>query len=193
MIAAATLPAVDRTNAARIWLRSVSIRDFRNLGRLDLALPAEGMAIIGDNGASAHPCHRPCGARHTAGGGELARAILDGIKAAGKTGRMNAGLVASVLRPLRAAVDTAAASEIIDLETKPDVSGKDEIDSAPMMPHSVVTGMVRNRPPRSARGPGCLPRSGAARTEQPWTPCITMADRLPTSFPSRSAFSEADT
>ena len=50
MIAVATLPAVDRTSAARIWLRSVSIRDFRNLGRLDLALPADGMAIIGDNG-----------------------------------------------------------------------------------------------------------------------------------------------
>ena len=42
-----------------------------------------------------------------------------------------------------------AASEIIDLETKPEVSGKDEIDSAPTMPQMVVSGMVRNRPPRS--------------------------------------------
>ena len=37
-------------DAARVWLREVSIRDFRNLRRLDLQLPADGMAIIGDNG-----------------------------------------------------------------------------------------------------------------------------------------------
>ena len=42
-----------------------------------------------------------------------------------------------------------AASEIIDFETKPEVSGNEEIDSAPMMPQTVVSGMVRNRPPRS--------------------------------------------
>src|SRR5688572_29993340 len=42
-----------------------------------------------------------------------------------------------------------AASEIMDLETKPDVNGNAEIDRAPTMPHTVVTGIVRNRPPRS--------------------------------------------
>src|SRR3989304_1861642 len=44
---------------------------------------------------------------------------------------------------------SAAACEIIDLLTKPEVSGKDEIESAPMIPHQVVTGMLRNSPPRS--------------------------------------------
>jgi DNA replication and repair protein RecF len=34
----------------RIWLESITIRDFRNFERLDLRLPAEGLAIIGDNG-----------------------------------------------------------------------------------------------------------------------------------------------
>src|SRR5262245_53621114 len=43
----------------------------------------------------------------------------------------------------------AAASEIMDLLTKPEVSGKAEIDSAPTMPQMVVTGMVLYRPPRS--------------------------------------------
>ena len=42
-----------------------------------------------------------------------------------------------------------AASEIIDFEMKPDVSGKAEIDSAPMMPQTQVSGMVRNSPPTS--------------------------------------------
>ncbi len=42
-----------------------------------------------------------------------------------------------------------AASEIIDFETKPDVRGNDEIDSAPTMPQMVVSGMVRNSPPSS--------------------------------------------
>ena len=50
MIAAATLPTVHPGAAARVWLRSVSIRDFRNLGRLDLAFPPDGIAVIGDNG-----------------------------------------------------------------------------------------------------------------------------------------------
>jgi DNA replication and repair protein RecF len=36
--------------ASRISLDSISIRDFRNLERVDLDLPAEGIAIIGDNG-----------------------------------------------------------------------------------------------------------------------------------------------
>jgi DNA replication and repair protein RecF len=38
------------TVPARVWLRDVSVRDFRNLGRLDLSLPPDGVAIIGDNG-----------------------------------------------------------------------------------------------------------------------------------------------
>src|SRR3990172_6624489 len=44
---------------------------------------------------------------------------------------------------------SAAACEIMDLLTKPDVSGKDEIESAPMIPHQVVIGMLWNSPPRS--------------------------------------------
>ena len=42
-----------------------------------------------------------------------------------------------------------AASEIIDFDTKPDVSGNEEIDNAPTMPQIVVSGMVWNSPPRS--------------------------------------------
>lgn len=42
-----------------------------------------------------------------------------------------------------------AAAEIMDFVTKPEVSGNDEIDSAPTIPHSAVTGMVRISPPRS--------------------------------------------
>jgi DNA replication and repair protein RecF len=40
----------SETDAERIRLDSISIRDFRNLERVDLQLPAEGVAIIGDNG-----------------------------------------------------------------------------------------------------------------------------------------------
>ena len=47
---AAARPGIAAGTAARIWLRRVSTRDFRNLGRLDLSLPPEGMALIGDNG-----------------------------------------------------------------------------------------------------------------------------------------------
>ena len=43
----------------------------------------------------------------------------------------------------------AAAWEIKDLEINPEVRGKDEIDSAPMVPHTIVNGMVLKRPPRS--------------------------------------------
>jgi len=50
VIAAATLPSLHPGAAARVWLRNVSIRDFRNLGRLDLTLPPDGIAVIGDNG-----------------------------------------------------------------------------------------------------------------------------------------------
>lgn len=35
---------------ARVVLRSLSLRDFRNLGRLDVALPDDGVAIVGENG-----------------------------------------------------------------------------------------------------------------------------------------------
>src|SRR2546423_2214954 len=34
----------------KVWLESIAVRDFRNLERVDLELPAEGVAIIGDNG-----------------------------------------------------------------------------------------------------------------------------------------------
>ena len=44
---------------------------------------------------------------------------------------------------------SAAAEEIIDLEMKPEVAGKLEIERAPMVPQIMVSGMVRNRPPRS--------------------------------------------
>jgi len=47
-----TAPPAPRseTAEARIRLDRISIRDFRNLERVDLRLPAEGVAIIGDNG-----------------------------------------------------------------------------------------------------------------------------------------------
>jgi DNA replication and repair protein RecF len=35
---------------ARVVLRSLALRDFRNLARLDLAIPAAGVAIVGENG-----------------------------------------------------------------------------------------------------------------------------------------------
>lgn len=37
-------------SAARVVLRSLALRDFRNLARLDLALPEDGVAIVGENG-----------------------------------------------------------------------------------------------------------------------------------------------
>jgi DNA replication and repair protein RecF len=40
---------LSRSNS-RVWLESIAIRDFRNLERVDLELPAEGVALIGDNG-----------------------------------------------------------------------------------------------------------------------------------------------
>ncbi|MFL5499894.1 MAG: DNA replication/repair protein RecF [Gemmatimonadaceae bacterium] len=36
--------------SSRVWLQNIDIRDFRNLERVDLDLPAEGIALIGDNG-----------------------------------------------------------------------------------------------------------------------------------------------
>ena len=35
---------------ARVVLRSLAVRDFRNLARIDVALPEEGMAVVGENG-----------------------------------------------------------------------------------------------------------------------------------------------
>src|SRR5205814_5729963 len=40
------MSAVD----ARVVLRSLVLRDFRNLARLDLTFPAAGVVVIGDNG-----------------------------------------------------------------------------------------------------------------------------------------------
>ena len=36
--------------SARVLLRSLALRDFRNLGRVDLVFPAAGVAIVGENG-----------------------------------------------------------------------------------------------------------------------------------------------
>jgi DNA replication and repair protein RecF len=36
--------------AARVALTAITVRDFRNIGRADLAIPADGVAIVGDNG-----------------------------------------------------------------------------------------------------------------------------------------------
>ena len=49
-MAAAVRPEVTPGTAARVWLRRLAVRDFRNLGRLDLSLPPDGIALIGDNG-----------------------------------------------------------------------------------------------------------------------------------------------
>ena len=50
-----TLPGVDiggstMATAERVWLEKISIRDFRNLERVELEIPGEGIALIGDNG-----------------------------------------------------------------------------------------------------------------------------------------------
>jgi DNA replication and repair protein RecF len=47
-----TAPREGRSEmaAGRIRLDTIAIRDFRNLERVDLELPADGVAIIGDNG-----------------------------------------------------------------------------------------------------------------------------------------------
>ena len=36
--------------APRLWLRHLSVRDFRNLERVELDLPEDGIAIVGENG-----------------------------------------------------------------------------------------------------------------------------------------------
>jgi DNA replication and repair protein RecF len=38
------------SGAARVVLRSLALRDFRNLARVDLTFPAQGVAIVGENG-----------------------------------------------------------------------------------------------------------------------------------------------
>jgi DNA replication and repair protein RecF len=43
-------PSVSDASGLRAWIGRVSIRDFRNLRRLDLVLPADGLALVGDNG-----------------------------------------------------------------------------------------------------------------------------------------------
>src|SRR5512134_255610 len=42
-----------------------------------------------------------------------------------------------------------AACEIIDLDTNPEVSGNEEMDRAPIVPQTVVSGIEWNRPPSS--------------------------------------------
>ncbi|HEY3747389.1 MAG TPA: DNA replication and repair protein RecF [Gemmatimonadaceae bacterium] len=41
---------VGPPQTGRIWLENIAIQNFRNFERLDLRLPPEGLAIIGDNG-----------------------------------------------------------------------------------------------------------------------------------------------
>lgn len=36
--------------AQRLWLRRLTVRDFRNLERVDLELPLDGIAVVGENG-----------------------------------------------------------------------------------------------------------------------------------------------
>jgi len=43
-------PARSHVHIPRVWLERISIRDFRNLERVDLYLPAAGVAILGENG-----------------------------------------------------------------------------------------------------------------------------------------------
>ncbi|MBA3671427.1 MAG: DNA replication/repair protein RecF, partial [Gemmatimonadaceae bacterium] len=38
------------TSAAHVVLRSLALRDFRNLARLDLCFPPSGVVVIGENG-----------------------------------------------------------------------------------------------------------------------------------------------
>ena len=47
---ASTTPSDVSGNEDRIRLNSISIRDFRNLERVDLELPREGAVVVGDNG-----------------------------------------------------------------------------------------------------------------------------------------------
>ena len=38
------------TGTAHVLLRTLAVRDFRNLARLDLTLPSSGVALVGENG-----------------------------------------------------------------------------------------------------------------------------------------------
>src|SRR5216110_819673 len=49
-VATATAGELASSRTPKVWLESIAIRDFRNLERVDLELPAEGVALIGDNG-----------------------------------------------------------------------------------------------------------------------------------------------
>jgi DNA replication and repair protein RecF len=49
-VTAAAFSTLDPDGVGRVWLRSVDIRDFRNLVRVTLAFPPDGIAVIGDNG-----------------------------------------------------------------------------------------------------------------------------------------------
>src|SRR5881394_2359731 len=49
-VATATAGELASSRTPQVWLESIAIRDFRNLERVDLELPAEGVALIGDNG-----------------------------------------------------------------------------------------------------------------------------------------------
>jgi DNA replication and repair protein RecF len=43
-------PGRSQAHVPRVWLERISIRDFRNLERVDLYLPAAGVAVLGENG-----------------------------------------------------------------------------------------------------------------------------------------------
>ena len=49
MAAPLSIPLPDETSAP-VTLETISLRDFRNLARVTLTVPREGMAIVGDNG-----------------------------------------------------------------------------------------------------------------------------------------------
>ena len=48
MSESATVMAPQRTSRAHV--ARITLRDFRNLAPMDLALPAEGLALVGENG-----------------------------------------------------------------------------------------------------------------------------------------------
>jgi DNA replication and repair protein RecF len=48
--AAAEAVEVQHRGGARVWLRRLAVRDFRNLERIDLRPPADGIVIVGENG-----------------------------------------------------------------------------------------------------------------------------------------------
>ncbi|HUF26940.1 MAG TPA: DNA replication and repair protein RecF [Gemmatimonadaceae bacterium] len=45
-----TMAAPRAEASVRVWLRWLSIRDFRNLPRADLEIPMEGLVVVGENG-----------------------------------------------------------------------------------------------------------------------------------------------